>query len=347
MPRRRGEAAEQPACELVTELSRLEALSAEWGALLERSICNRAFGSPRWFLAWCRLEPAWRPHVWVARRGGVLAGVLPLVCPVEGGAAFFPGELSDYNDAVAARGDLAVSAGLLRAALASGPGIDLHPVRTDSNLALALRALEPSRDRASPLAAVGLLTCSYADLSGGYDAYLATRTSKFRNNLQRARRRAAERGLEVVELEPRSFAPSELPRAFLELHGRRFPESCFTSPRELAFAEQVLPGLFADRALRAFAVFDGGRMIAISLCAVGDRSLGVWNGGLLPEALDRAPGKLLIDAEIRQACAEGLEELDFLRGDEDYKAEWSTGERTIGRLDIGAGEPRDALASGR
>jgi len=341
MPRRRGEAAEEPAFELVTELSRLEALSVEWGALLERSICNRAFGSPRWLLAWCRLEPAWTPHVLVARRGGALAGVLPLVRSGEGGAASFPGELSDYNDAVAARGDLAVSAGLMRAALASGPGLDLRPVRTDSNLALALQALEPSQDRASPLAAEGRLTCSYADLSGSYDAYLATRTSKFRNNLRRARRRAAERGLEVVELEPRSFAPSELPRAFLELHGRRFPESCFASPRERAFAEQALPGLFADRALRAFAVFGGRRMIAISLCAVGDRSLGIWNGGLLPEALDRAPGKLLIDAEIRQACAEGLEELDFLRGDEDYKAEWSTGERTIGRLDLGAGGLRE------
>lgn len=341
MPRHRGEAAEEPACELVADLSRLEALSAEWGELLERSICNRAFGSPRWFLAWCRLEPAWRPHVWVARSGGALAGVLPLVRPAEGGAAFFPGELSDSNDAVAARGDLAASAGLLRAALASGLGLDLHPVRTDSNLALARQALEPPRDPERSLSAEGRLRCSYADLSGGYDAYLATRTSKFRNNLRRALRRAAERGLEIVELEPGSFAPSELPGAFLELHGRRFPESCFASPRERAFAEQALPGLFADRALRAFAVFDGGRMIAISLCAVGDRSLGVWNGGLLPEALDRAPGKLLIDAEIRHSCAEGLGELDFLRGDEDYKAEWSTGERTIGRLDLGEGEPRE------
>jgi CelD/BcsL family acetyltransferase involved in cellulose biosynthesis len=215
-------------------------------------------------------------------------------------------------------------------------------VRTDSNLALARQALAPSRDPAGPLVSEGSLTCSYADLSEGYDAYLATRTSKFRNNLRRARRRAAERGLRVGELAPRSFAPSELPGAFLELHGRRFAESCFASPRERAFAERALPGLFTDRRLRAFAAFDGGRMIAISLCAVGDRSLGLWNGGLLPEALVCGAGKLLIDAAIRQACAEGLEELDFLRGDEAYKAEWSTGERTIGRLDLGAGEPREA-----
>ena len=215
-------------------------------------------------------------------------------------------------------------------------------MRADSNLALGLRALAPSRDPAGFLCAEGALRCSYAGLAGGYETYLATRTSKFRNNLCRAWRRAAERGFEIRELEPASFAANDLPAAFLDLHGRRFPHTCFALPRERAFAERALPGLFADRGLRAFAAFDGGRMIAISLCAVGDRSLGLWNGGFLPEVLVCGAGKLLIDAAIRQACAEGLEELDFLRGDEDYKAEWSTHERTIGRLDLGAGEPREA-----
>ena len=341
MVRRRGAAAGgEPAFERVADLARLEALAAEWDALLERSSCNRAFGSPRWYLTWCRLEPRWRPHAVIARRGAKLAGVLALVRPVAGGAASFPGDLSDSNDAVVARGDLAVCAGLLRTALADGPPLDLHPVRADSNLALGLRELAPSRDPVGFLAAEGALRCSYAELAGGYDAYLATRTSKFRNNLRRSRRRAAERGFEVRELEPASFAPSRLPEVFLELHLDRFPQSCFAAARERSFAERALPGLFADRALRAFAVFDGGRMIGLSLCAVGDRSLGVWNGGLLPEALECGAGKLLIDAAIRRSCAEGLEELDFLRGDEPYKAEWSTGARTIGRLDAGRAGPR-------
>jgi CelD/BcsL family acetyltransferase involved in cellulose biosynthesis len=61
----------------------------------------------------------------------------------------------------------------------------------------------------------------------------------------------------------------------------------------------------------------------------------VWNGGFLSEAEHCSPGKLLINAGIKLACALKFEEYDFLRGPEVYKANWANHSRSIGQLELG------------
>ncbi len=310
------------------------AVAPEWDDLLARSICNRAFGSSRWFLSCCAVEPGLHPRVVIVRRGEALAGVLPLVESAEG-ALRFPGELADYNDAIVERGDLEPAAALLAGAQASASRLELSCVRPDANLVGALARLEPWRDPSAPWSGPGSLVCPHLALGDGYEAYLATRGSAFRNRLRRAWRRAGEHGIEVRELDPEGFPPAELPALFLALHTERIPRTCFARPLERAFAEAALPALFAERRLRAFAVFDGSGVVGVSLYMVGDDSLGHWNGGFRAAVARFAPGKLLLDLAIRSACREGLGEIDLMRGDETYKAEWATGTRTIGRLELG------------
>lgn len=319
---------------LCRDRASIASLAPEWDDLLARSICNRAFGSSRWFLTWCAVEPEVEPRVFVARRGNELAGMLPMV-EAAGGALRFPGELADYNDAIVARGDFETAAALLAAARASAPRLELSCIRPDANLAGALSRLEPRRDWAAIWSGPGALACPYAAVDDGYDAYLATRRATFRGNLRQTWRRAREQGLEAREIEPASLPPTELPALFLALHAERQPRTCFARQPERAFTEQGLPALFAERRLRAFAVFDGPAIVGISLCVVGDGSLGYWNGGFLASAARYGPGKLLFDTEIRAACREGLAELDLMRGDEAYKARWATGTRTIGRIELG------------
>lgn len=326
--------------ETVSDIRSLERLAPEWERLLAASRCNRAFSSPAWFFGWCR-QPSVRPRVLVAWRGEALAGVLPLVL-LQGKLRF--GDFSDYNDAVVACGDTAAAVALLRAALRCGEGeLHLVRVRPDANLASAVRTLDPARRDQSLFLAGGRVSCPWVDVSRGYDDFLAGRTRKFRSNLRRAERRARERRLRIVELEPESFPPRHLPELFLTLHTSRFPHSSRKDPVRRAFDAGVLPTLFRQRHLEVFALLDGETVLGVDLCTVGARSLGIWNGGFLSTAADYSPGTLLDHAALRAACSRGLDELDFMRGDEPYKARWCTGSRTIGSLrltGLDAGEAR-------
>ena len=65
---------------------------------------------------------------------------------------------------------------------------------------------------------------------------------------------------------------------------------------------------------------------------VGRNSLVGWNAGFLPELAGLSPGRLLLDEAIRQACSEGLAEVDFFLDEEKYKADWKTDVRKVGQL---------------
>jgi hypothetical protein len=87
--------------QVLTELADITALAAEWDSLLERSNCNRAFSSSKWFITTCRLNSSLQPFVVIARRECALVGILPLVLADEAQVATFPNYLTDYNDAIA------------------------------------------------------------------------------------------------------------------------------------------------------------------------------------------------------------------------------------------------------
>lgn len=322
----------------VDGLAGVASMAAEWDRLLEASPCNRAFSSPAWFLAACENDPAASPRLLTAwrdgrdgrdGRGGELAGVLPLVVREGSRQATFASGLADYNDLVAAADDLPAARALLAFALSEDLGYDsllLRRLRDDSNLARAVESFAPDP----------LQVCPYAPLSGSWAEYLETRSRNLRDDLRRTERRAARSGAVVRELAAETFPPEELPRAFLALQRERFGDrSRFARcPEDRAFVERALPRLFAERRLRAFGLWTGDGLAALDLCMVGPRSLCSWNGGFLSTAGTLSPVKLLLKVEIETACAEGLEELDLLRGAEPYKTRWADGIRFLGSLEL-------------
>ena len=334
--------------QVYTELSDIVSIASEWDSLLEHSPCNRAFSSSKWFIETCRIHTSIAPHAVVARRGAAIAGILPLVLTDEGETAGFTNYLNDYSDIVAAQDDRAATTGLLNHAL-SAPGgyrrIVLSNVRRDSNCLRALQALES--DRAIDQSYRETVSCYYVRLPASHDEYLRTKGSRFRKRLKRLRCLAERSNLAVRELEPENFPPERLSEVFLSLHlSRQKGKSCFEQTTTRMFVKEVIPDLFIKRAVRACALAEGERIVGIDLYTMGDNSLCAWNGGFLREAEHCSPGKLLINAGIMLACALGLEEYDFMRGSEDYKAGWANNSRSIGQMEFTVevlGEPADDL----
>jgi CelD/BcsL family acetyltransferase involved in cellulose biosynthesis len=324
--------------EVLTELDAVELIASEWNALLARSSCNLAFSSAQWFIANCRLNQNVAPRVLTARRDDALVGILPLV--LAGTVAKFSDDESDYNDMVAARDDTAAMTGLLDHALAAAAGYQqliLPRLRADSNCIRATRILKPNGDLDKSFSRD--TTCPYIRLLSSYEDYLSTRSKSFRTSLLQAHNYSARDNVRVTELEPESFSADSLPDIFLSLHLNRFAEgtTSLSSPNAQAFVREVFPSLFAERRLRAFALYEANSIIAINLCMVGADSLCLWNGGFTRAAERWSPGKLLISAGIRRAIALNLAEYDFLRGAETYKSRWTNAARDIGQLEFQIG----------
>lgn len=325
--------------EVLGELPGVEAIAAEWDALLDQSPCNRAFSCSKWFLASCRLDRTLRPHVIAARRGPALAGVFPLVVCEDGEVATFASELSDYNDIIARHEDDPVLEGLLRHAASGGTGyrrVVLSRLRHDSNCVRAAGRVASAGTPEPNVQVKG--RCSYVRLASSYEEYLRTRSRSFRKSLRRAQRDADDSQLVVRELEPAHFPPAQIPATFLSLNLERWgAESYYRSPLVEAFVLKLLPELFAAGRLRAFALLKDERLLALDLCMVGADSLCSWNGGFLAEAARWSPGKLLIAAGIEHAHRMKLAEYDLLRGDEAYKTSWANSTRHSLWLEFGEG----------
>jgi CelD/BcsL family acetyltransferase involved in cellulose biosynthesis/biotin carboxylase len=298
------------------------AIAPAWRALLQRSLCNRAFGSPAWYLAALDAQPHLRPLVVTAYRENAMVGVLALAQDPDSQICRFATNLSDYNDTVVMAGDHATAKGLLHFAKAQLLQPELDCVRTDAACASALSLIEPET------------VCPFADLSGGYHAWLQTRSKGFRSGLKSAEKRAAANGLFVEKLDPFRHGHLDLPSLFLAFHRERFGAgSLFAhNPAASAFVKNALPNLFETGAVMIFGLWAGDDLIGLNLCMVGATSLGYWNAGFKSAFAQFSPGTLMIHAGLREAVACGLTEFDFLRGCETYKMKWATGARKIGRL---------------
>jgi Acetyltransferase (GNAT) domain len=320
----------------LNDLTQMASFGQEWDLLLAQSRCNRAFNAFRWYCAVPLILPALFPLAFIARRAGVLKGVIPLWLDPGSKEVGFASDFCDHLDIIAADDDLEVIAGLLAFALQESPRYGtllLKRVKPDSNCVRGARALGFLRQIEEGFATGTAREYAVINLEMGYETYLKSLSRKFRLNLNRMRHRAAAEGVIVRELLPGDLPPEHLPATFLSLHSARFGEaSKLVAPRAIAWIHHLFPSLFAERRLRVFAALIGDQILGIDLAMVSSSGLYAWNGGFLPEVEEYDPGKLLIDKTIEQCCADGLMEYDIGWFRQQYKAHWRPKVRQIGNL---------------
>ena len=321
-----------------SDLSEVGELSHDWDRLLAASPCNMAFGSPEWYTASCRLHSSSAPYLVVATRETEIAGILPLVLNSEDGVARFPHYMNDYNDVVARGDSTSLAAGLLSHALLSDgrcKKVVLTRLRQDSNCAMAapLIAADPNID----LDHRGIHSYRYIRLPGSFDEYIASRRRRFRKSVRHAQRVIENSPLIIRELRPDDFDAARLSELFISLAtARQKEESFFCQAQARSFIREVFPLIFRKRSLRAFALLDGERVIAMELCMAKANGLGAWNGGFLAEAECWSPGKVLIAFGIKRAIDMKLEEYDFMLGEEAYKSSWADSSYAVSEMQLTA-----------
>ena len=168
--------------------------------------------------------------------------------------------------------------------------------------------------------------CWSLDLPTTWDDYLAGISKSHRKQLRQLERRVLES--DRVQWHPVQTT-AELDAAWtvlVDLHQRRRKSlgepGCFASRPFYEFHHEVVARLLARGELRMSWLALDGRPAAAEYHLAGGRATYAYQGGVDPDRLTDEPGRLSTILCLKQAIEEGHQQLDFLRGDEPYKAHW-------------------------
>jgi CelD/BcsL family acetyltransferase involved in cellulose biosynthesis len=175
----------------------------------------------------------------------------------------------------------------------------------------------------------------YVTLPGRAAEYLADRSGQLRSTISRSRKRLAKAGIAPRVRDASDVGPAldDLRR----LHDARWGDRSGFLESWPGFAAAMAAGAARGEVRIADLADEAGTAVAVELelCVAGRWSF--YQAGRLDDRELRGSGSVLKAAVIDEAIAAGVTELDLLRGDEPYKADWATATRRLLRARVGYG----------
>jgi CelD/BcsL family acetyltransferase involved in cellulose biosynthesis len=169
-------------------------------------------------------------------------------------------------------------------------------------------------------------SCWALDLPETWDEYLDGISKSHRKQLRQLERRILESGRVRWH---RAQSVAELEQAWpvlVDLHQRRRRSldepGCFASRVFHDFHHEVARRLLERGQLRVSWMELDGSPAAAEYHMADAKTTYAYQGGVDPDRLTEEPGRLSTILFLRAAIEEGHKQLDFLRGDEAYKAHW-------------------------
>ncbi|HIA04408.1 MAG TPA: GNAT family N-acetyltransferase [Myxococcales bacterium] len=166
--------------------------------------------------------------------------------------------------------------------------------------------------------------CQVGSLSGGVDGFLGRRTSNFRSNLVRARRKAKLAGLQFDHFQADSDCADWYQRV-QSIESKTWKsdqgKSIFSNPRYNAFYWKTMERAAHDERMRSVIATIDGVDVGYILGAVLGSSYRGFQIGYAQQVEELSVGNLCQIAQIETLCDEGITEYD-LGMIMDYKSRW-------------------------
>lgn len=329
----------------------VESIVAEWDGLAMAA--GLPYCAPGWLMAWWRhVAPEGATlRVVVARDGDRLAGVAPFyAAPWRAGLWVWAPLATDLSSRIEPLGEPKALQRIASTILAGAPAparIDLDGMPLDSAWPAVLRGAGSTgspawhfREPAVPAPVV--------PLSGGtVDEWLGTRSSNFRQQMRRARRKLEKDGGAFRV----AGSPEEIERDlahFERLHNARWDwrgGSSALPTGALAMLADAGRALGPERFQLVSLEIDG-RVINSQLFLSAGREMSYWNGGFDDGFASYKPSLLGLVEAIRMGLAQSRTRLDLGPGAQEYKNRFSDeGDEVLWQSLIPRG-PRYGLARG-
>ncbi|MCL2447847.1 MAG: GNAT family N-acetyltransferase [Polyangiaceae bacterium] len=315
-----------PVVSVATSPDAIEALARPWSRLARESASATPFQSDAWLLPWMHHMRIEEPCVVVVREGTDVVGLAPLFARRHSPGRTF----ALLGAGVSDRLDLLAAPGFEDAATeALGEWLDGEQASWDACVfeELGPRALlrdvrpPPGRSRtlvAQSVCPVLVLSPSSRGWGGGVPA---SQWPKLRKN----RRRAETLGAFTLERADRT-GPIAALEVLFALHAKRWEQrgeaGVLADPAVRALHRDAALRFGARGELRIYVASIGGRPAAVVYGMRRGPRLYLYLNGIEPELERASPGTLALGGAIEDAMAEGVTEVDFLRGNEAYKYAW-------------------------
>ena len=157
-----------------------------------------------------------------------------------------------------------------------------------------------------------------------WDEFLGLLSKGHRKKLRRADRELFQTGRAVLRTVENYQQLDPAMDVLIDLHQRRRQmlgePGCFASPRFTAFHREVARRLLLAGQLQLQLLELDGRILAAEYQLAGQGVTYIYQVGIDPQGLGDEPGHLVTAATVKRAIEQGGSAIDFLRGDEPYKA---------------------------
>jgi len=230
-----------------------------------------------------------------------------------------------------------------------------------SHVAEDAKLLEFIRGRSIPFhtSVRTLSTAAYIPLAGGFAGFRETLGRSARHNLRRIQSRLHEEpGVAYGGCDPNAI-PEAIGEVF-DLHNRRAIQkgtaSTFRGEQLKQFHTEVASLLNAVGQLRLRFLRQNGAPIAVWYSFQLSGRVFTYQQGFDPKWESRSAARVLLYDLIEEACKDGLQEIDMLRGGWEFKSHWTSHRRgllgvtlynrtPVGLLIQGTDRGRNALAA--
>jgi CelD/BcsL family acetyltransferase involved in cellulose biosynthesis len=318
----------------IQQLPEMEALSAEWNALLENSAIHVPFLRHEYLLTWWKTLGGgeWSDgqlNLITARDNyGALKGIAPLFLADnrEGERALlFLGsiEISDYLDLIVPVEDLSNFVEGLFDYLSSPQQsswqvMDFYNLLENSPTRAVLEMA--SKKRGWLYYEEPLQNCPCIYLSSDWDPYLAGLDKKQRHEIRRKLRRSEQSAtpLNWYFVEDINLLDQKMDAFFHLMQFDSEKKAFLTEPMKVQMKAAAQAAFSAGWLKLAF-IEAGGEKAAAYLTFDYHNKIWVYNSGFDPSFRDLSPGWVLLSRLIQWSIENQRQAFDFLRGEEDYK----------------------------
>lgn len=350
-----GDAALQS--EFVTDRKALAALEPEWESLYAAGL-HEPSTSLEWTMALLdsHLAPADRTLTVVLRRLGTVVAIAPLVIRQEKVAGLVPvATVSPLSELYRTHSDVLGACGRPEVIAALWDSLHRLPQRWD--MFRVGRVLDPSPLGSGLRGFLAAGTVSHRmrrehasyliELPADYEAFLAGRSSRFRNYLKRRTRRLEERGSIEVRRAGEGMPAAEAYRDLLAVEERSWKHehgSAITAiPRQRAFYRQLCEGAAHRGRLHLTLMYLDGTPVAFNLGMVQGRTYYYLKTSYAAELRPLGPATVFRALLIRSLIAEGLARVDFPGEPYEWEQQWTETVRWNDSFVLFGRGPRAAL----
>jgi CelD/BcsL family acetyltransferase involved in cellulose biosynthesis len=322
--------------EIVTEHERADALAPEWHALA--AACGEPMSAPAWMLTFSRELSGARetPRIVAVRDGGRLVGLAPLCADLErprrvAGYRLLAGDMPRTTPLALAGREWEVAGAVAAALAAADPrpeAVGLESISVATCWPLALAEQWPARMRPLLRQYFVMSSPTAALRQESFDAWLASKSSNFRSQMRRMRRRFAEAG-GSGRFSTRATLHDDI-AAMVRLHAGRWEgrgaSSIVAGGERLAAAyESVGHQLLEEGGFRLRMLeLDGEAISAQLFTGIGGEVIYI-NGGWDERFAQFKPAMLGILDAIEDAFERGERRMDFGPGAQPYKLRFADG----------------------